>query len=171
MTIRLAALAGALAAMIAPATAAEPPTGAAANEALVRAYFEALFVRDDAAAAAAMTGGAFAMQWREGVPAGLKAMRASFPDLRPRIDAVVAGPSSVAVFSTWEATHSGAPFLGLAAAGARVRFQSVDAFEVAEGKLVRFWDVANLVPVLNALGAVQLPPGVTLPERPSAGPR
>lgn len=144
---------------------------AAANETLARAYFEALFERNDSAAAKAMTGGAFAEQWIDGVPAGLTAMRASFPDIKPRIDAVVAGPSSVAVFSTWEATHSGAPFLGIAASGRKVRFQSVDAFEIADGKLIRFWDVSNLVPLFDTLGALQLPPGVTLPERPSAGPR
>lgn len=163
-----AALTFTLAAMLAqPALAGDP----AANEALARAYFEALFVKDDAAAAKAMTGGAFAEQWKDGVPAGLKAMRAAFPDLKPRIDAVVAGPASVAVFSTWEATHTGAPFLGLEARGTKVRFQSVDAFDIADGKLARFWDVSNLVPVFNALGALRLPPGVTLPERPSAAAR
>lgn len=164
----LAALQFIFAAMIAPASLAADP---AANEALARAYFEALFERNDPAAAKAMTGGAFAEQWRDGVPAGLKAMRAAFPDIKPRIDAVVAGPASVAIFSTWQATHTGTPFLGIEAGGTKVRFQSVDAFEIAEGKLVRFWDVSNLVPVFNALGALQLPPGVTMPERPSAGPR
>lgn len=155
-------------AMSTGAAAADDP---AANEALVRAYFAALFEKNDPASAKAMTGGAFAIAWKDGVPAGLSAMRAAFPDIKPRIDAVVAGPASVAVFSTWEATHSGAPFLGIAASGKRVRFQSVDAFEIAEGKLVRFWDVSNLVPLFNTLGALHLQPGVTLPERPSAGPR
>jgi predicted ester cyclase len=166
--MKTAALICALFMLASPVQAADSPT---ANEALARAYFEALFEKNDPEAAKAMTAGAFAVQWKDGVPAGLTAMRASFPDIKPRIDAVVAGPSSVAVFSTWEATHSGAPFLGLPAKGKRVRFQSVDAFEIADGKLVRFWDVSNLVPVFNTLGALQLPPGVTLPERPSAGPR
>lgn len=165
---KVAAFVCALFMLTSPVHGADAP---AANEALARAYFAALFETNDTAAAKAMTGGAFAEQWKDGVPAGLAAMRASFPDIKPRIDAVVAGSSSVAVFSTWEATHSGAPFLGIAASGRRVRFQSVDAFDVAEGRLVRFWDVSNLVPLFNTLGALQLPPGVTLPERPSAGPR
>ena len=82
--------------------------------------------------------------WGAGAPsrdghAGIKAailrLRAAFPDWREEIEELVIEGDRAAVRYVSTATHTGSPFLGVPAAGARIRVDEMSIFRV-EAKLV-----------------------------------
>ena len=74
-----------------------------------------------------------------------------FPDLRTRLDEVIAEGSSVVVRSTWEGTHDGT-FLGAPPTGRRVTFGSFSTSRVQDGRIAERRILANLFGVLQQIG-------------------
>jgi predicted ester cyclase len=59
----------------------------------------------------------------------------------------------VTTYKTYHGTHRG-DFLGLAATGKAIHFETVDAMRVRNGKITEHWGVANLYSVLQQLNAL-----------------
>ena len=83
----------------------------------------------------------------------LRSWISAFPDLRNRLEEVVAEASAVAVRSTWEGTHEG-PFVGAPATGRRVTFGSFSTSRVEDGRIVERRILANVFGLLQQIGDV-----------------
>ena len=81
-------------------------------------------------------------------------LREAFPDFRPEIHWQTVDGDIVTTFKTYHGTHRG-NFLGIAATGKTIHFETVDAMRVRNGKITDHWGVANLYSALQQLG--QLP--------------
>lgn len=82
-----------------------------------------------------------------------KRLRAAFPDFTADIHWQRADNDVVTTYKTYHGTHRG-DFLGLAATGRKVSFETVDAMRVVDGRITEHWGVANLYSVLQQLGAI-----------------
>jgi hypothetical protein len=58
----------------------------------------------------------------------------------------------VTTFRVYHGTHRGT-FLGVAATGRKIHFETVDAMRVHDGKITEHWGVANLFSLMQQLGA------------------
>jgi hypothetical protein len=91
------------------------------------------------------------------------------PDCRPRwtisplplnaaeIHWQAADGDLVTTYKTYHGTHQGL-FFGIAPTGREIHFETVDAMRVRNGQIVEHWGVANLLSLLQQLGAVSLTP-------------
>jgi predicted ester cyclase len=82
-----------------------------------------------------------------------KRLRAAFPDFRPEIHWQAAAGDLVTTYKTYHGTHQG-EFLGIPATGKRIRFYTVDAMRVVDGKITEHWGVATLLDLMQQLGVV-----------------
>jgi steroid delta-isomerase-like uncharacterized protein len=89
---------------------------------------------------------------KDGVRVLYHRLREAFPDFRPEIGWQSVDGDIVTTFKTYHGTHLG-PFLGIAPTGRTVRFETVDAMRVRDGRIVEHWGVANLFSVVHQLGA------------------
>ncbi|GAS97846.1 hypothetical protein RMCC_4812 [Mycolicibacterium canariasense] len=89
---------------------------------------------------------------KDGVRILYHRLREAFPDFRPEIHWQTVDDDVVTTYKTYHGTHRG-DFLGIAATGRAVRFDTVDAMRVRDGRIVEHWGVANLYGVLGQLGA------------------
>ena len=80
-------------------------------------------------------------------------LREAFPDFRAVIHWQRADGDVVTTYKTYYGTHRG-DFLGLAATGKTIHFETVDAMRVQNGKITEHWGVANLYSVLQQLNAL-----------------
>lgn len=80
-------------------------------------------------------------------------LRAAFPDFHAIIHWQTADGEIVTTFKTYHGTHKG-EFLGVAATGRKIHFDTVDAMRVHNGKIIEHWGVANLFSLMQQLGAV-----------------
>ena len=55
-------------------------------------------------------------------------------------------------YKTYHGTHKG-DFLGVAATGRKIHFETVDAMRVQNGKITEHWGVANLYSLMQQLTA------------------
>jgi steroid delta-isomerase-like uncharacterized protein len=101
-----------------------------------------------------------------GVTAGLaelkaliSAYRAAFPDLRCRIDDIVASDDHVAARWTAEGTHLG-EFLGVPATGKRMSTFGMSMTRIQDGRIQEDWIIMDQVGVLRQLGFA-IGPGTT----------
>lgn len=78
-------------------------------------------------------------------------LREAFPDFRPEIHWQAVDGDLVTTYKTYHGTHLG-EFLGIAATGRTVQFDTVDAMRVRNGRITEHWGVANLYGVLGQLG-------------------
>jgi len=89
-------------------------------------------------------------------PAGQAAIardfRAAFPDLRMRVDLILAEDDLVAARWTTEGTNSGA-WGGREPTGKRAVFSGVNIFRFAEGKVVELWNHRDDLGLMQQLGA------------------
>ena len=82
----------------------------------------------------------------------LTALAAAFPDGRHTIDRLVpVGTDEVLLYWRFTGTHTGAPFLGAEAAGARVDFVGTDLFTVAGGAFTAQRHVEDLLTLTGQL--------------------
>ena len=90
-------------------------------------------------------------------PAGVKpivlAMRQAFPDLRYRIDQLVASDELVAVRVTLSGTHRG-DFFGTPPTGKRFEVTQTNLERFREGKIVEHWRNTDELSLLRQLGVV-----------------
>jgi predicted ester cyclase len=77
-------------------------------------------------------------------------MRSAFPDFTPEIHWQTAADDLVTTFKTYHGTHRG-EILGIAPTGRRIRFETVDAMRVVDGRIVEHWGVANLYSLVRQL--------------------
>jgi steroid delta-isomerase-like uncharacterized protein len=89
---------------------------------------------------------------REGARGLYKTLRAAFPDFHAVIHWQAADGELVKTYKTYHGTHRGS-FLGVAATGRKIHFETVDVMRVHEGKITEHWGVANLYSLMKQLGA------------------
>jgi steroid delta-isomerase-like uncharacterized protein len=87
---------------------------------------------------------------KPGVRSLYKSIRKAFPDFRAVIHWQTVEGEIVTTFKTYHGTHQGA-FLGVAATGRKIHFETVDAMRVHNGKIVEHWGVANLFSLMQQL--------------------
>ena len=80
-------------------------------------------------------------------------LREAFPDFHAVIHWQRADGDVVTTYKTYHGTHQGS-FLGLAATGKSIHFETVDAMRVQNGQITEHWGVANLYSVLQQLNAL-----------------
>jgi steroid delta-isomerase-like uncharacterized protein len=81
-----------------------------------------------------------------------KVLRTAFPDFHAEIHWQRADGDVIVTYKTYHGTQRG-EFLGIAPTGRAIRFETVDAMRVRNGKISEHWGVANLFSVLQQLGA------------------
>lgn len=79
-------------------------------------------------------------------------LRQAFPDFNAVIHWQAADGDLVTTYKTYFGTHQG-PFLGVAATGRKIHFETVDAMRVCDGRIVEHWGVANLYSLMQQLSA------------------
>lgn len=84
-------------------------------------------------------------------------LRAAFPDIRYRVDELVADGDRVVVRWTWRGTHE-APFRQFAATHKQVASTGVAVHRVTNGKVGETWLLTDRLGFLDQLGVV--PPGL-----------
>jgi steroid delta-isomerase-like uncharacterized protein len=92
---------------------------------------------------------------RQGALRLYKTLRSAFPDFHAVIHWQVADGDLVTTFKMYHGTHEGS-FLGIAATGKKISFETVDAMRVRNGQIVEHWGVANLYKLMEQLGALPL---------------
>src|SRR5262245_6134074 len=133
------------------------------SKAIIRRYVE-LLDRQDLAGLRGLAGPNFQLQFA-GTPGamdlegalGLFGMFfAALPDVRHSVDTIVGEGDRVALRMTVRATHQG-EMMGIPANGKTVAFQSVNTFHIADGKVVGHWAVADLLGMMQQIGAIPAP--------------
>ena len=94
---------------------------------------------------------------RDGLRMMIAGFRSAFSDIEARVDAQIAEADLVAWRWTFEGTHS-SELMGVPATGGRVVFAGISIDRFAEdGKSVERRDFADMLGLLQQLGAVPLP--------------
>lgn len=89
-------------------------------------------------------------------------IKLAFPDFHAEIHWQAVDGDIVTTFKTYHGTHHGV-VLGIEPTGRKVRFETVDAMRIRDGKIAEHWGVANLYYLLQQLDA--LPPSAPkIPE-------
>jgi steroid delta-isomerase-like uncharacterized protein len=89
---------------------------------------------------------------REGFKQWMAMARTAYPDLRGRVDDLVAEGDRVAARMTWRGTHHG-EFIGVGPTGTRVSFSAFHLVRFSEDRAVEWWGTADLLGALQQLGA------------------
>jgi steroid delta-isomerase-like uncharacterized protein len=80
-------------------------------------------------------------------------LRSAFPDCRMTVEDVVAEGDQVAYRWTFSGTHRG-ELRGIAATGKRVSISGINVDRIAHGKIAEHWSQADVLGLLQQLGAV-----------------
>ena len=89
---------------------------------------------------------------RDGARNLYRTLRAAFPDFHAEIHFQISDGDRVTTYKTYHGTHKGT-FAGLAPTGRKVHFETVDVMRVRNGKITEHWGVANLLSLMQQLGA------------------
>ena len=81
---------------------------------------------------------------------------AAFPDMHVTIHDQVAEGDNVVTRKTLQGTHQG-EFLGIPPAGKPVKFDVIDIFRIADGKITDHWAVADMLGLMQQIGAIPSP--------------
>ena len=139
-------------------------SSADANKRFVRAYVDEVFnahkperaadyLTPDVAWHGGTLGTAEGIQNVVGV---LRGFIGALPDLHATERDIVAEGSLVAVRFTVTATHKG-ELLGIAATGRPVKWDAVDVYRLADGKIAEEWAADDMVAILHQVGAYTPP--------------
>ena len=93
---------------------------------------------------------------REEQKEAAKASYAGFPDFHHTIHDVIAEDDKVVFRTTDRATHKG-EFQGIAPTGRGVEFGVIGIFRIAGGKIAETWLEADLLGLMQQLGAIPAP--------------
>ena len=93
----------------------------------------------------------------EGLKQWVMAARAAFPDFRIAVEDLLAEGDRVVGRITMRGTHHGA-LAGLPPTGRPVEFPAIFVRRLAGGKFVEGWDIADMLGLMQQLGALP-PPG------------
>lgn len=80
----------------------------------------------------------------------------AFPDLHLDVQSIIGEDDLVSLRIRVTGTHKGA-FAGIAPTGRRVTWDMVEELRFVDGKVVERWDVVNMMPALQAVGALPSP--------------
>ncbi|MGE0229219.1 MAG: ester cyclase [Dehalococcoidia bacterium] len=135
------------------------------NKDLVRRLYDVLHARGDAEAARALLAPDYVDHdipglgsgGREELIAAVLAVRGAFPDVQPELYELLAEEDLVAVRVEASATHTGAPFNGIPAAGARMRWKEIHIFRCRDSQIVEHRGVFDMLGILQQLGALPTP--------------
>ena len=94
---------------------------------------------------------------REGLRQFLAQMFEAFPDLRWRVEEMVAEGDRVAAWSTWTGTHRGM-FFGVPPSGRSVSVEAWTIYYVRDGKLAESRIIMDMMGLMQQLGAISGPP-------------
>jgi steroid delta-isomerase-like uncharacterized protein len=89
---------------------------------------------------------------KDGVRQLYQAMRTAFPDFHAVIHWQTADGGRVTTYKTYYGTHDG-PFLKIQPTGRKINFETVDVMQVQNGQITDHWGVANLLSLMQQLGA------------------
>jgi steroid delta-isomerase-like uncharacterized protein len=92
---------------------------------------------------------------KEGARRLYQGLRSAFPDFRAEIHWQAVDGDIVTTYKTYHGTHKG-PVLGIEPTGRTIKFETVDAMRIRDGRIIEHWGVANLYYLLQQLDA--LPP-------------
>ena len=81
---------------------------------------------------------------------GFELMRRAFPDLKARIEDIVAAQDKVAVRLRFRGTHSG-EFLGIPATGRPIEYVSHEFYRIAGGLIAEEWICSDMTTLLRQL--------------------
>ena len=129
------------------------------NKKLVRETFEAIWNRGDFAAfdecfAADYVGHSTAeLEGLESARQFVASMRSAFPDFQYTVEDEIAEGDRVVNRWTVSATHEG-EFQGIPPTGKPVRITGISIYRVADGRLVEGWTSADMLGLLQQLGAM-----------------
>jgi steroid delta-isomerase-like uncharacterized protein len=134
------------------------------NKRIVRAFIEAAFNQHRADKAADyMTpdikwhGGTLGtVEGRDNFAGLIGAIVAALPDLRNVEQDIIAERDIVSVRAVVEGTHKG-DLLGIPASGRQVRWDAVDVYRVADGKIAEEWAADDLLAFVYGVGAYTPP--------------
>ena len=134
------------------------------NKRIVRAFIEAAFNQHEAGRAAEyMTsdirwhGGTLGtVEGRENFTGLIGAIVAALPDLRNVEQDIIAERDIVSVRAVVDGTHKG-DLLGIPASGKHVRWDAVDVYRVADGKIAEEWAADDLLAFVYGVGAYTPP--------------
>ncbi len=93
---------------------------------------------------------------REGVKQLSSLFRSAFPDLKIKINDMIADGDKVVIRCTWSGTHKG-EFMGIPPTGKSVSFGVIDIVRFAGGKMVEHWGQMDAMRMMQQLGAVSRP--------------
>ena len=135
------------------------------NVGLVRELYGALMARGDVGAAERIVADDYIDHdvpgpfpgTRDGLISAVEGVRAAFPDVQPELYETIAEGDWVSVRVEASGTHSGAPFMGVAASGGTMRWKELHHFRCSDGRIVEHRGVFDLLAILVQLGAVTLP--------------
>jgi predicted ester cyclase len=85
-------------------------------------------------------------------------LRAAFPDLAIREEALIAEGDLVAARWVASGTHSGAPFAGMEPSGRRFEIAGMSFYRVRAGRIVEGWVCDDTLGMLTQLGALPAAP-------------
>ena len=86
----------------------------------------------------------------------LAAYRIAFPDLNVRIDDLVNGGDRVVISITLTGTHEG-DLMGISPTGKRVKINGMILSHFEGGKIVKEWEILDMLAMFQQLGVVSLP--------------
>jgi steroid delta-isomerase-like uncharacterized protein len=78
---------------------------------------------------------------------------AAFPDVKAVIHNQVAEGDKVVTHKTFHGTHKG-EFMGIPPTGKKVALELIDIFRIDRGKLIEHWAVADMMSIMQQLGAI-----------------
>jgi len=84
-----------------------------------------------------------------------KTIFSAVPDFAYSIKQIIAEGDFVWVYSRTTGTHTGGPWLGVAANGNRLNFDVVDMFRFQDGLIAEHWDVADTCMFFTQLGKIR----------------
>ncbi|MBP1205543.1 steroid delta-isomerase-like uncharacterized protein [Duganella sp. 1411] len=90
---------------------------------------------------------------KAGARALYQKLREAFPDFHAVIHWQTADGDRVTTYKTYHGTHQG-DFLGVAATGRKIHFDTVDVMRVRNGRIAEHWGVAHLYSLMQQLGAI-----------------
>jgi predicted ester cyclase len=84
---------------------------------------------------------------------GVESLRAGFPNIRFRVEELIAEGDRVVVRWTWSGRHTGA-FRGFAASNREVNNSGIAIYQLREGQLVRGWLETDRLGAMQQMGVV-----------------
>ena len=93
---------------------------------------------------------------REGDKQLIAMFRAAFPDMRKRIDDMVADGDKVVERATYSGTHTG-EFQGIPPTGRQAAFTGMHIFRIVDGKIAETRGIMDQLGMLQQLGVIPAP--------------